>query len=268
MSQCAEMTLDEFIDRLWKQYVAIAPSAGLVRSLLEARGDRWVNDHIAFRTFDRSVINLEALEPHLLAFGYTRFAPYSFEDKKIRAFGYLPSEPGYPRIFLSELETEKLSAEAQQAIASLTAQIEPARVGDPLVLTAGPLWELPSQEMYETLLAESEYAGWMAVNGLCANHFTVSVNGLSSFDSLSELMDYLEVQGFEMNLAGGRIKGNAEVLLEQGSTIADRRSVVLADDQTAEITTCYVEFARRYQGFEGFVPASADKIFESTDRKQ
>ena len=260
-----QMTLDAFIDRLWHHYVDIAPSAGLVRALLEARGDTWVNDHIAFRTYDRSAISLEALEPHLLAFGYQRYAPYAFEDKKIRAYGYLHPEAGRPRIFLSELESEKLSRATQDAIKTLTDQINPARVKDPLVLNSGPLWELPSQETYEALLAESEYAGWVAVNGLCANHFTISVNGLSTFDSLEALMDYLEANGFEMNTSGGRIKGTPQVLLEQGSTIADRKMVHLADDERVEITTCYVEFARRYQGFDGFVPASADKIFESTD---
>ncbi len=262
------MTLDDFIGKLWQHYIAIAPSAGRVRDLLEARGDTWVNDHIAFRTYDNSAICLEALEPYILGFGYQRFAPYAFEDKKIRAYGYLHPEPGRPRIFLSELESAKLSASAQELIAQLTAQIDPAAVKDPLVLNAGPLWALPSREVYEELLSESEYAGWVAVNGLCANHFTVSVNHLSSFASLEELLAYLQGEGFPMNTSGGLVKGTPEVLLEQGSTIADRRLLTLAGGVETEVTTCYVEFARRYQGFNGFVPASADKIFESTDSKR
>ena len=262
------MTLDTFIDTLWQHYVAIAPSAGKIRQLLESRDDTWVNDHIAFRTFNQGPMTLADLEPHLLAFGYKRYAPYAFEEKKIRAFGYLHPEPGRPRIFLSELETEKLSEEAQEIIAGLVAQVDAENVKSPNVLNAGPLWALPSPEAYERLLKESEYAGWLAVNGLCANHFTVSVNELGTFSSLEDLLDYLEESGFEMNLAGGRIKGGPDVLLEQGSTIADRRTVKLAGGVSTEITTCYVEFARRYQGFDGFVPSSADKIFESTDQKR
>lgn len=261
------MTLDAFLEHLWQHYVSIAPSAGKIRALLEARGDTWVNDHIAFRTYEGTAVDLDALEPHLLAFGYQRYAPYAFEDKKIRAYGYLHPEPGRPRIFLSELETHKLSRSAQDAIRALTDQIEPGRVADPLVLNAGVLWTLPSKATYELLLAESEYAGWVSVNGLCANHFTVSVNGLSTFETLQELMDFLETNGFKMNTAGGRVKGTPEVLLEQGSTIADRRTLVLAGGEPVDVTTCYVEFARRYQGFDGFVPASADKIFESTDMR-
>jgi hypothetical protein len=259
------MTLEAFIANLWQHYVSIAPSAGKVRALLEARGDTWANDHIAFRTYDRAPINLEALEPHLLGFGYQRYAPYAFEDKKIRAYGYLHPEKRWPRIFLSELETEKLSPATRQTIDSLVAQVEPQRVKDPGVLNGGPLWAPVSRETYLALLAESEYAGWVAVNGLCANHFTVSVNGLSTFSTLEDLLELLQSEGFEMNTAGGLIKGSPDVLLEQGSTVADRRIVRLAGGEETEITTCYVEFARRYQDFDGFVPASADKIFESTD---
>jgi hypothetical protein len=262
------VTFEQFLNSLWQHYVSIAPQAGRVRALLEARGDTWVNDHIAFRTFDNSCINLEALEPHLLGFGYQRFAPYAFEDKKIRAYGYLHPQPGHPRIFLSELESEKLSPASQKAIGELTAQIDPAKVSDPMILNAGLLWAPPSKETYEALLAESEYAGWVAVNGLCANHFTVSVNDLSTFSSLEQLLELLQSEGFEMNTAGGLIKGTPEVLLEQGSTIADRRRLTLAGGVETEITTCYVEFARRYNGFDGFVPASADKIFESTNVKR
>ena len=131
----------------------------------------------------------------------------------------------------------------------------------------GPLWEIPSEETYQALLAESEYAGWVSVNGLCANHFTVSVNGLKDLPDLDALMSFLEQSGFEMNLAGGRIKGTPEVNLMQGSTIADKSSVTPKGGSPYEITTCYTEFAQRFNGFNGFVPKSADKIFESTNVK-
>ena len=258
------MTLDNFITKLWSHYTSIAPQAGKIRTLLEGRGDVWHNDHIAFRTYDKSPINLESLEPHLLALGYERFEPYNFAEKKLRAFGYLHPEGGRPRIFLSELETTKLSDRTNSIIDSLVRQVDPQVVTQPNCLFAGPLWERPSSEVYQSLTDESEYAGWVAVNGLCANHFTVSVNGLETFETIDGLMTYLESEGFEMNSAGGRIKGSEAVLLEQGSTLADRQTVNLSDGPF-EITTCYVEFARRYQGFNGFVPASADRIFESTN---
>ena len=259
------MTIDQFFQKLWQGYTDIAPSALKIRQLLEGRGETWENDHIAFRTFDRSPIALENLEPHLLAFGYQRFEPYNFEDKKLRAYRYLHPDEKYPRVFLSELETHKLSAEANKMIDELVAQVDANLIKDPACLFAGPLWEIPSQETYRALLEESEYAGWMAVNGLCANHFTVSVNGLKDLPDLDALMTFLEESGFQMNLAGGRIKGTPEVKLVQGSTIADTKMVTPPGGEPYEITTCYTEFAQRYDGFNGFVPASADKIFESTN---
>ena len=65
------------------------------------------------------------------------------------------------------------------------------------------------------------------------------------------------------------IKGSPEVLLEQSSTMADK-VVVNFTDGDVEIPSCFYEFARRYpmdngQLYTGFVAASADKIFESTN---
>ena len=261
------MRIKQFFDSLWEVYTQMAPSSLGIRSLLEERGEIWMNDHVAFRTFDRSPMALKDLEPHLLALGYKRFEPYQFEAKKLQAFGYLHPEEGHPRVFLSELETHKLSSKANALIDDLVAQIEPKRTKSPDCLFAGPLWEIPSRETYLTLLEESEYAAWVAVNGLCANHFTVSVNMLSELSELDALMSFLEESGFEMNLAGGRIKGSPEVKLMQGSTIADKSSVAPPLGGAYEITTCYVEFAQRFDGFQGFVPKSADKIFESTNLK-
>ena len=61
-----------------------------------------------------------------------------------------------------------------------------------------------------------------------------------------------------------------DVLLEQGSTLADRAEFTFAGGQVEEIPTCYYEFAKRYRTsdgrlYQGFVAASADKIFESTN---
>lgn len=261
------MTLDNFLENLWQGYVEIAPSALKIRQLLEARGENWVNDHIAFRTYDRSPIALNDLEPHLLGFGYERYEPYNFEEKKLRAFGYLHPDEKYPRVFLSELETHKLSDETNKIIDGLVAQVDAEKIKDPSCMFAGPLWDVPSKETYHKLLEESEYAAWVAVNGLCANHFTVSVNGLKDLPTLDDLMTFLEENGYKMNMAGGRIKGTPEVKLMQGSTVADKSTVTSGGGETYEITTCYTEFAQRFDGFNGFVPKSADKIFESTNVK-
>jgi hypothetical protein len=53
--------------------------------------------------------------------------------------------------------------------------------------------------------------------------------------------------------------------------MADRADVVFSDE-TVSIPSCFYEFAQRYnmpngRRYQGFVAASADKIFESTNVK-
>ena len=75
-----------------------------------------------------------------------------------------------------------------------------------------------------------------------------------------------------MNTSGGEIKGTPEQLLEQSSILADTTEIDFIEGQNT-VTTCYYEFARRYAAedgeiYNGFIAASADKIFESTDLVQ
>lgn len=58
-------------------------------------------------------------------------------------------------------------------------------------------------------------------------------------------------------------------MLEQCSTLADKAMVEFTD-KTIEIPSCFYEFAKRYSQpdgelYSGFVAASADKVFESTN---
>ena len=111
----------------------------------------------------------------------------------------------------------------------------------------------------------------MAAFGFRANHFTVLVNALATFDGLESFNAYLKQAGYQLNASGGEIKGSPEVCLEQSSTLADQVSVDFSDS-VQTIPGCYYEFARRYplpdgSLFGGFVARSADKIFESTNRR-
>ena len=135
-------------------------------------------------------------------------------------------------------------------------------------LYSGAHWQVSEQE-YQRLVEVSEYAAWMSVWGFRANHFTVSVNHLSHFTELADLNDALKQAGFVLNQSGGEIKGGPEVLLGQSSTMADKITVKLSDAELA-VPSCFYEFAQRYpmadgKLYQGFVAASADKIFESTN---
>ena len=67
-----------------------------------------------------------------------------------------------------------------------------------------------------------------------------------------------------MNTNGGEIKGSSFAGLEQSSTLAHPIPVQFSDqNEPILIPACYYEFAKRHNGFSGFVVESADKIFES-----
>lgn len=70
-------------------------------------------------------------------------------------------------------------------------------------------------------------------------------------------------------MQGGEIKGSQQVMLEQSATVADHAAVQFTD-KNMNIPSCFYEFAQRYPMkngtlFSGFVEASADKIFSSTN---
>ncbi len=266
------MTFDAFFAALWSDFVRLAPAAASIHDALVAAGETVVNDHIAFRTFNRGPIALDKLEPHLLALGYERGAPYLFEDKGLRAFGYTHPNPAAPLVFLSELLTERLSVRAQADIDALIAQLPADFVQGPQVFWSGRPWAAIDHATYTRLQAESEYAAWTAAHGFHANHFTVRLNDLSeSLRPVESILAFVEARGFRVNASGGRVKGTPADLLEQGSILADRMPVTFADGEQV-IPTCYYEFALRHRQadgslYAGFVAASADRIFESTDAR-
>ena len=264
------MQCDAFFDQLWRDYTRLTPQAARIHRLFSGPDDRIVNDHVAFRTFNLAPINIASLEPHILALGYRRLEPYHFAEKKLDAWAYLPPDEEQPRIFFSELRVEDLSDWAQELIADLVAQVPAAATASCAVFWRGRLWDPPTWADYQALAGESEYAAWLAMLGLRANHFTISVNHLRP-PSLQAVIDRVQAAGFALNEQGGLIKGTPQTRLEQAATLADRADMVFADGDVHTIATCYYEFARRYPDasghlYQGFVPDNANSIFHSTDR--
>ena len=259
--------VEQLFERLWQDYISRTPSAPKVHEVL-GKGHPIVNDHVAFRTFDIAPVRLEALAQHFLDLGYKEGGDYHFEAKKLRAKHFEHEDPTLPKVFISELMTEEFSDSLQAKVKEMVSHINPEDVKKDDFLYSGTHWQV-SHEDYQALLEESEYAAWMAAFGFCANHFTVSVNQLPGYTDLEEVNQTLKDNGFKLNTSGGEIKGSPEVYLEQSSTMANHHPVELSD-KTVEIPSCFYEFAKRYEIepgklYSGFVAASADKIFESTN---
>jgi hypothetical protein len=261
--------IDQLLDALWADYVATTPQAERIHKLLGERGELVQNDHVALRTFGLPGIGIAALARPFEALGWVAQPDhYRFEDKKLVARYWRHPDATLPKVFISELCVYDLSASSTQIIESLVADVPKGFAARGDLPYAGRPWSVRHAE-YESLLHESEYAAWVAAFGFRVNHFTVNVNALTTFPDLLSLNAFLVDHGFTLNESGGAIKGTPEDRLEQSSTRADEIEVAFTDT-ALRIPSCYYEFARRYplasgELFHGFVPASADKIFESTD---
>jgi hypothetical protein len=264
-------TLEELFDALWAGYAAVTPDAARVQSLLRARGETVVNDHVAFRTFDLPPVDLSTLAAPLVALGYEESGRYRFEEKKLEARSFRHPSGRYPRVFISELVTARFSPWLREIAGRMVGHVDPKRAGTLELLAAGAVWGPIAHAEYLRLAGESEYAAWLAAFGFRANHFTVSLNALRGFPDIRAFNAWLKEQGFVLNASGGEVKGTPAELLEQSSTQAPLVEWNFAGGEAHRVPTCYYEFARRYldpktgRPYDGFVPASADRIFESTN---
>ena len=263
--------VNELFDNLWKNYLTVTPSADKIHTLLgEQNGKDIINDHIALRTFNIEKVNLAKLAAHFEALGYKDCGDYDFVAKKLKAKHFEHPNTELPKVFISELLVEEFPENVQSIIHKMVDQISDDAVTADNFPYSGTHWQVSHAE-YQMLLEESEYAAWMAAWGYRANHFTVSINQLSQYSTIEEVNEKLKASDFVLNSAGGEIKGSAEVLLEQSSTMADS-AVTNFSDGDFTIPSCFYEFALRYplpsgELYTGFVAASADKIFESTNVK-
>jgi hypothetical protein len=264
------MTLEYLFAALWQDYTTrLCPSAHKIHTLLE-EGEPLLNDHIALRTFNLAPLGLETLAKPFELLGYQACGDYYFASKNLKAKHYEHPDKTLPKVFVSELIAEAFSPALQRVISRLVNQVDGDYFHSADFLYSGRPWTL-SIEQYHLLHEESDYAAWVAVHGYGANHFTVNVNQLTTLNEVSEVNTLLKQHGFIINGVGGEVKGNPNVMLEQSSTMADTVAVELIEAEL-NVPGGFYEFAKRYPMpdgslYSGFVEASADKIFESTDHR-
>ena len=264
----SDYTLTQLLDLLWKDYVETNPPAQRIYDLFTEKGEKVINDHVAFRTYGHPTIDVDVLSRAFRERGYEEKGQYHFEKKKLFAKHFEHPDPEMPLIFISQLKLEEFDENTRNIIRKLIDQIPEGYTGDPKFLFSGRPWQV-SYKDYLALKEVSEYAAWMAAFGFRVNHFTVSIHHLKHFNTIQEVNRFLKDHGFKLNDSGGEVKGTPADLLEQSSTIAYNKEVEFTDGKHV-IPACYYEFAKRYPDkdgklFRGFIATSADKIFESTD---
>lgn len=262
--------LDQMLQAMWQDYLDLNPDARRIYKLFSAQNKNLINDHIALRTFDIPRVDIDTLAQPFLALGYVESGSYQFPIKQLVAKHYEHPDQQQPKIFISQLLVDQLPDTQQEIVHQLVSQIPDDVLQRDDFCYSGRHWPI-SFDSYQQLALVSEYAAWVYAMGFRPNHFTLLINALQSHSNLEQVNDFLLAQGFQLNSAGGLIKGSIDERLEQSSTLANPVDVQFSD-QISSVPGCYYEFAQRYPDakgklFQGFVAASADKIFESTDRK-
>ncbi|HRW62072.1 MAG TPA: DUF1338 domain-containing protein [Bacteroidales bacterium] len=264
------MALENIFNRLWLDYTKQNPSVQKVYDLFSKEGEKVLNDHIAFRTFDIPAVNIDVLSKPFLQNGYVEKGNYVFEEKHLFAKHYEHTElKDAPRVFISQLITADFSEFLQKTIKQVVSEVPVYKLHSEDIIYSGNIWGMPSYETYLRLREESEYAAWVYVYGFRANHFTVNINALKKYDTIEKVNQFLKDNGFKLNSSGGEIKGTKEELLQQSSIMANHIEVDFIEGKKS-IPGCYYEFAQRYPDtdghlYSGFIAKSADKIFESTN---
>ncbi len=269
MLETTNLTIDELFCRMWDNYSSLTPSASQILEFFKRRGEEVKNDHVAFRTLNDERVNIEKVSQTLLELGYVEGGEYHFTEKKLYAKHFYHPTENHPKVFISQLLVEEFSEELQQTMKSIIDDIIFDELDELSFLTGGRLWDTPSYETYKKLAEESEYAAWFYLYGYVANHFTIDVNKLEGYNSLEEVNTSLLDAKYTLNTSGGLIKGSSDVYLEQSSTMADKKDYTFVEGEYS-IPSCFYEFAYRFpldngELFGGFVAASANKIFESTN---
>src|ERR1700679_913349 len=101
----AALVLEKLFDALWTRYKTRVAYAAQYQSMVEQKGGKVQNDHIAFRTFNcptgSQPPGVEAIARIFTALGYERKDYYPFEDKHLRAWHWEhKTDPKNPKIFI------------------------------------------------------------------------------------------------------------------------------------------------------------------------
>ncbi len=240
--------LDQLLKALWAQYKKRVPYAAQYQNMVEQRGGKVQNDHIAYRTINTQMgqpAGIEAIARIFTALGYVKKGRYEFTDKKLTAWHYeFAADPEKnPKIFISQLEVDKLSPQTAMIIKESLKGAPDLLSGEELELlnqlrkdktldesrssslVAGLVkffsrpWAPPLRSIVEDVNKESQYAAWTLLHGNAVNHFTAYINhqNVAEWPDLEATVNALKKAGLPMK---DEFEGETGSKLRQSSTQA------------------------------------------------
>jgi hypothetical protein len=290
----------ELFDALWNTYRQRVAYVQTYEQVVNSAGATFHNDHIAFRTFatQTPLAGIASVSRVFEALDYRIAGAYFFEDKHLSAVHLQHPHPQFPKLFVSELQTWRLSSPVRKAIAAAVSQQRLAlsleslarltRIDEESAEGRAQLlqeatqqfeqlpWPLAERATIEAVNAESQYAAWVLVHGYNVNHFTSLINshGVAALDDIEKTTTALTKAGVPMKK---EIEGEVGSKLRQTATEAVTIDVDVLDNGKATKlpwSYAYFELAQRdpvldpatgkYQRFEGFLGPQATNLFEMT----
>jgi len=298
-SRRERFTLDLF-DTLWRHYRDRVVHVRTYERIVHEAGAMFVNDHIAFRTFacQNPSVGIASVARIFEALGYSAGAIYSFPDKHVGSIYYQHPNPGFPKLFISELKTWELSQKGRRIISHAVQSHRPPMddgvIGALRDLDRQPAtspvkllksleryflelpWDPPQKGDVLTVNRESQFASWVLVHGYSVNHFTALVNphNCKTLNDIERTVEALRRAGVPMK---SEIEGERGSKLRQSATEASVVNVAVRDGRkrtSMPWTYAYFEIAergeeihfeiRRRARFEGFLGSQATNLFEMT----
>jgi hypothetical protein len=293
----------ELFDSLWARYRQRVSYVQQYESVVERAGGRFVNDHIAFRTIacQRPTAGIASLSRIFAALGYRAAGAYHFPDKHLASLHFEHPTPGFPKLFISELELWELPSAARKPILRTIRTHRDALPDETLAaiygannLTAANRakllarlvrwfhdlpWDLPTAKDVAAVNEVSQFAAWVLVHGYNVNHFTALINsqGVPSLADIERTIEQLRAAGIPMK---AEIEGARGSKLRQTATEAVMLDVPVrrgARRGKMPWTYAYFELAERGDvpdpatgrpaRFEGFLGPQATQLFEMTKLK-
>jgi hypothetical protein len=254
------MITNELVDILWKHFSAYNPSAERLYKLLRKK-EKFVIDHIAFRTVSTTDNGLATLEEFFENVGYSLYKTYNLKEKNLKAKQfYDKNNEKSPHLIVSELDTGLFPAQVQKILYDYS----PLKVADfdsePLNLLLTPMQHKPIFERYKKILSVSEYAAWFYIFGYFPHHFAFLIDGEGYHKPLDKTQNMLKENGFIFQHKKGEIIRDETVQMEQSVILPDIVSLPFQEGEK-HVPACQIELVKRYGSEKGvldmaFIPSA------------
>jgi hypothetical protein len=296
--------LSDLLEKLWANYCQRVEYARRYRDLVKQKGGRVVNDHIAFRTFNTNTgelpAGIEGIARLITPLGYQAAGSYEFPDKHLTARHYQHDDPLLPKIFVSQLEVDRLPAETARLINAAIADGRNLLDTDTQAVLRYPAtmleencqglverlyqyitelpWSPPPRDTVIAVNKASQYGAWTLLHGNNVNHFTAYINE-------QQVRDWPDIEATVAGLRDAGIPMKAEIEGQPGSKL--RQTATEAVDEECTVrepdgrlgklkwSYAYYELAQRGDvpgpdgkptRFQGFLGPQATHLFEMTKR--